>query len=163
MDLLQHPVVIGILSALGGAFIAWLFFLFDKMKLSRELKKMRGSLADQMEITAEGNKSLKERLNKLNEENQNLRVSIQSWQQKPDRKELRMLYVYDKAAAKLIEEAPGFGPLWLKAVKEAEQEISKSEKGLFAFTKNLLGLKGTQKLKAYEEIEEGEVEEEGEK
>jgi hypothetical protein len=60
-----------------------------------------------------------------------------------------MLYVYDKAVAKLIEEAPGFGPLWVKALRDAEEEFAKSERGILAFTKNLLGLRSSKNLNSY--------------
>jgi phosphate/sulfate permease len=156
MELLQNPVIIAILSALCGAFIAWFFFRIEKFKISREMKKLKEHLANQLEITAEGTKSWKDNIEKLKKENENLRVSIQSYQQKPDRKEIRMLYVYDKAISNLIENAPGFGPMWVKALKEAEVEMSKTESGLIAFTKNLLGLKAPQKLGAYKQYSDGD-------
>ncbi|MCK9224658.1 MAG: hypothetical protein M0R46_06175 [Candidatus Muirbacterium halophilum] len=149
MELLQNPIIIGILSALGGAFIAWFFFRIEKFKLSREMKKLKEHLGNQLEITAEGTKVWKDTIEKLKKENENLRVSIQSYQQKPERKEIRTLYLYDKAISILIEKAPGFGPMWVKALKEAEEEMAKTESGIIAFTKNLLGLKSSQKLHSY--------------
>lgn len=149
MELLQNPIISGILSALAGAFIAWFFFRIEKFRISVEMKKLKEHLANQLEITAEGTKAWKDNIEKLKKENENLRVSLQSYQQKPDRKEVRMLYVYDKAVSSLLENAPGFGPMWVKALKEAEEEMSKTETGFIAFTKNLLGLKAPQKLGAY--------------
>ncbi len=126
-----------------------------------ELVRLKEHLNNQMEITSEGTKSYKDQIDRLKQENENLRVTLHAYQQKPDRKEIRTLYVYDKAISSLLENAPGFGPMWVKSLREAEVEMEKTEKGLIAWTKNLLGLKGSQNLKAYkqEEVEEAETEE----
>lgn len=99
---------------------------------------MRRHLHDQMEITQEGSKKLKDELEALRAQNENLRVSIKSWQQKPDRKELRALQVYDHALRELLASAPGFASYWENAVREAEATAEAMDRGLMASARRLL-------------------------
>ena len=45
---------------------------------------------------------------------------------------MRMLAVYDRAIRILNQNAPGFSPVWERAVKESEDEIVSSESGMSA-------------------------------
>ena len=68
--------------------------------------------------------------------------------QKPGRKELRQLHLYQMAVEILTEKAPGFAQSWLSALKEGEEEIKKTEKGVVPFIRRLLpgGSSGTSVL-----------------
>ena len=149
MELLNNPVIVGILASLSGAFIAFLLFQIEKIKYRKEIKELKKHLNNQMEITAEGTKTIREELEKMKKQNENLRISLRTLQQKPDRKEIRLLYIYDKALSKLIENAPGFGPMWVKSVKEAEEDYTEVESGFIAFTKKMLGISSSEKLNMY--------------
>ena len=59
-------------------------------------------------------------------------MAVKEWQQKPGRAEMRMLAVYDRAIRILNQNAPGFSPVWEKAVKEAEEEIVAADSGMSA-------------------------------
>ncbi|PLX17674.1 MAG: hypothetical protein C0601_06495 [Candidatus Muiribacterium halophilum] len=101
----------------------------------------------------------------MKKQNENLRISLKTLQQKPDKKEIRLLYIYDKALTKLIENAPGFSAMWVKSVKEAEDEYTEVENGFIAFTKKMLGISSSEKLNMYKMSSEDAtiVEEEEEK
>ncbi len=165
MELLNNPVIVGILASLSGAFIAFVLFQIEKIKYRKEIKDLKKHLNNQMEITAEGTKTIKEDLEKMKKQNENLRISLKTLQQKPDKKEIRLLYIYDKALTKLIENAPGFSAMWVKSVKEAEDEYTEVENGFIAFTKKMLGISSSEKLNMYKMSSEDAtiVEEEEEK
>ena len=58
--------------------------------------------------------------------------------QKPGRRELRQLHLYQRAVEILTEKAPGFAQSWLSALKEGEEEMRKTEKGVVPFIRRLL-------------------------
>lgn len=124
----------GLLVALYALLVGWR----RRRRVSEELERMRRHLHDQMEITQEGSKKLKDELEALRAQNENLRVSIKSWQQKPDRKELRALQVYDHALRELLASAPGFASYWENAVREAEATAEAMDRGLMASARRLL-------------------------
>ncbi|PLX17675.1 MAG: hypothetical protein C0601_06500 [Candidatus Muiribacterium halophilum] len=62
MELLNNTVIVGILASLSGAFIAFVLFQIEKIKYRKEIKDLKKHLNNQMEITAEGTKTIKEDL-----------------------------------------------------------------------------------------------------
>ncbi|MBV9658329.1 MAG: hypothetical protein JO295_09495 [Verrucomicrobia bacterium] len=134
----HHIVLGGIIGLAVGLFftaLTWYLNLAKRRELSREVNKLREHLHTQMEITAKGSQSLKQEAELLRQQNENLRVTIKEWQAKPGRNEMRMLLIYDKAVRILNQTAPGFSPVWEKAVREAEDEIVASESGVTALIK----------------------------
>ena len=73
---------------------------------------------------------MREELDTLKSQNENLRVAVKEWQTKPGRNEMRMLAVYDRAIRILNQNAPGFSPVWERAVKESEEELAASDTGV---------------------------------
>lgn len=124
----------GLLVALYTLLAGWR----RRRQVTEELERLRRHLHDQMEITQEGSRKLKEELATLRDQNENLRVSIKSWQQKPDRKELRALHVYDHALRDLLSSAPGFASYWENALREAEAAAEATDRGLMASARRLL-------------------------
>ena len=51
-------------------------------------------------------------LDSLKQQNENLRMTINTLEQKPGRAEIRTLHVYDKAINLMQKRAPGFAPVW---------------------------------------------------
>lgn len=125
-------------AGLALAFLLWVYAWWQQRGKRRELKKLKEHLNTQMEITAEGANKLKVELSELQQQNENLRVSVRAWQQKPGREEARMLQVYDRAVHKLLANTPGFSMAWEAALKEAESEVQDADKGLIAFAKRLV-------------------------
>ena len=75
-----------------------------------------------------------EYIKKLNE---NLRITVHTLSQKPGRKEIKQLHLYQKAIDLMMQRTPGFAPAWQNTLKEAEEEIRKTEQGLIPFLKRL--------------------------
>jgi hypothetical protein len=134
LTFLGYGVLIGLGVALWVGIAAW----NRRRNLEAELRRLRQHLQDQMEITHEGAQQRKLDLERLRLENENLRITLKTWQQKPDRRELRMLQVYDHALHQLLSSAPGFSPHWESALNQAEQHVAQIDSGLIAFARRLV-------------------------
>ena len=132
----------------SGLLLALIVFMIMEIKL-RSVKstakadndKLKSMLTDRMEIESEGITRLKSENEKLKKENENLRISIQTYAQKPGRKELQRLQVYQTAVDRLIINSPGFGAAWQAALKDSEIEFEKTYIGVQPFTKKLMPMK----------------------
>ncbi len=133
----NNPFLLGLAIGLLVTLVVWLKGLLSARKLKGELKKLRESLFTKMEIDAKGHKTREEEFEKIRRENENLRVTVKSLQQKPGRHEIRQLHVYDKAIHSMFARAPGFAATWEIVLKEAEEEIQKTETGLSAFVRKV--------------------------
>jgi len=134
LTFLGYGVLIGLALALWVGVSAWL----RRRSLEAEVDRLRRHLHDHMEITQAGVSERKAELERLRLENENLRVSLKTWQQKPDRHELRMLQVYDHAIHQLLANAPGFSPHWEKALGEGERAVAQIDTGIVAFARRLV-------------------------
>lgn len=130
MELLQHPFVIGLGVGLIVAVVFWISGLMNRRGLNKELKTLREHLQRQMEINQKGSDAQKKELEELRTQNENLRVSNATLKQKPGRAEIQTLTIYDKALHIMNGRAPGFGPAWEGAVKEAEAEVAQADSGI---------------------------------
>ncbi|MGB6219582.1 hypothetical protein [Haloferula sp.] len=137
LEYIKEPFVWGLLIGLGLAFFTWKSGLSNKIRLSRdvrrlesELRELQGHLNTQLKINSQGNQTLQDELDELRRQNENLRVSFAAVQTKPGRAEIRQFQVTDNAVRLMREQAPGFAPAWEKAVRQAEQEVEASESGL---------------------------------
>ena len=133
---LGYGVLIGLAFAAWVAFNGW----SRRRALDAELRKLRAHLQVHMEITHEGSTQLRDEAEQLRQQNENLRISLKAWQQKPDRRELRTLEIYDRAVRQLQANTPGFAVHWEAAMREAEQALSQMDRGLLAFARRLFVL-----------------------
>jgi hypothetical protein len=129
-----YGALLGLAVACWVAFSAWR----KRRDLALEVSRLRRHLHDQMEISHEGAEQRKHELERLRKENENLRIAVKSWQQKPDRRELRQLQVYDRAVREISASAPGFSAHWENALKDAELEVEQMDRGLLAFARRLV-------------------------
>lgn len=129
-DILTHPFSIGLAIGLVAVVVVWFNGVFSRRGLARELKALREHLQRQMEITQKGNETQKKEIEELRRLNENLRVTNATLKSKPGRPEMETLVVYDKALHIMNGRAPGFGPAWENAVKEAEAEVAKTDSGI---------------------------------
>ncbi|MBN1326396.1 MAG: hypothetical protein JW996_00425 [Candidatus Cloacimonetes bacterium] len=135
---LLQPFFIGLYIGLLLAIILFIKSLLDKAKLKKEIKKLKQHLQSKLEIESESTERKRLDLEKIKEINENLRITVQNLKQKPGRRELRQLYLYQQALELMIERAPGFAQAWQVALKESEEELLKSEKGLLPFLRKLI-------------------------
>jgi len=129
-------VIIGI--AFGGL-LSYLKSLLTIRKHKKELKEYKDHLDRQMKITNAGSSNLVTELEKMKKENENLRISIHTLNQKPGRAELRLLNIYDAALRKMMSQAPGFSTAWENSLQEAEREYEASEIGLKSIVSKVFG------------------------
>jgi len=133
----QHHFLFGLFIGLLIAIGIWIKGLVKARKLSKETAKLKESLYTKMQIDTKGHMTRENELEQLRKENENLRVSLKSLQQKPGRAEVRQLHVYDKALHSMLAKAPGFAPTWEMVLKEAEEEIRLTETGFSAFMRKV--------------------------
>jgi len=129
-----YGVLLGLAVACVVAFSAWQ----RRRGIEQELRRLHSHLHDHMAITQEGSKQVKTELEQLRLENENLRVTLQAWKQKPDRRELHMLLVYDDAMRRVVSTVPGFSAYWEKALSESEDALARADRGLVAFARRIL-------------------------
>ena len=129
---IHHPFTWGLIVGLILVVLTWISGLAKSREARREVKRLREHLHTQMDITSRGNTAMRSELDTLKSQNENLRVAVKEWQTKPGRNEMRTLAVYDRAIRILNQNAPGFSPVWERAVKESEDEIVSSESGMSA-------------------------------
>ncbi len=108
-----------------------------------QVSKLKGMLTDRMDLESDGLSRLKEEINELKTQNENLRISLRTYSQKPGRKEMARLQVYQQAADRLTINAPGFGGAWQAALKDSETEFEKSFYGVQPFVKKVIPLKNS--------------------
>ena len=103
-----------------------------------ESEKYKKMLTDRMELENEGIAKLKAENEELKRLNENLRVSLVTVSQKPGRKEMQKLQIYQKAVDRLTLNSPGFAPVWQAAIKESEDEFAKTFSGFMPFIKKVI-------------------------
>ena len=132
----------------AGLIIALIIYIVMAVKLKgaksaaeKENARLRQMLSDRMELESEGVARLKKENEELRKNNENLRISMQTYAQKPGQKELQRLTVYQTAVDRLIINSPGFGAAWQAALKESEDEFEKTYTGVQAFIRKMIPLK----------------------
>ena len=118
----------------GGLAVAIIIFIVMSIRMralkascDKESARLRQMLTDRMELESEGLTKLKKENEELKKANENLRISIQTYAQKPGRKELQRLTVYQTAVDRLILNSPGFGAAWQAALARPSSRRPMSE------------------------------------
>ncbi len=132
-----HPFLLGLAVGLVAVLFVWVRGLLRCRALNREMARLKESLYTKMQIDAKGHMTRESELEQLKKANENLRITVQSLQNKPGRAEIRQLHGYDKAIHSMLAKAPGFAPTWEMALKEAEDEIARTETGVAAFMRKV--------------------------
>lgn len=141
LEILQKPLVIGLLIGLILACVVWLRSVAkfntakkahekESQELHSKVARLEMHIRTQMELNADGNNAVKGEVEDLKKQNENLRVTNNSLSTKPGRAELRQLHLYEKALSVMHVRAPGFSVAWSEAIKDAEVELEKEESGL---------------------------------
>ena len=102
----------------------------DIRRLETEIKDLQSHLNTQLKINASGNEVVQAELESLRKQNETLRVNNSALQQKPGRAEQRLLQIHESAVRMMREQAPGFAPVWEKALRQAEQDLDAADSGL---------------------------------
>ncbi len=113
----------------------------EMLAVKQESERLKRMLTDRMDLESEGLSKLKEQNEDLKKQNENLRISLSTYSQKPGRKEVARLHVYQLAVDRLTINSPGFGAAWQAALKESEDEFQKTYVGVQPFIKRLIPIK----------------------
>ncbi len=113
----------------------------ELLAVSKETERLKRMLTDRMDLESEGLSKLKEQNEELKKQNENLRISLNTYSQKPGRKEVARLHVYQLAVDRLTINSPGFGAAWQAALKESENEFQRTYVGVQPFIKRLIPIK----------------------
>lgn len=135
---LLKPLAIGLYI---GIFIAIIVFIREKIvqhRLKKEIEKLKAHIQTKLEIEAESNERRKKEIEELKKQNENLRIMLQNYIEKPGRKVLRQLHLYQKAIEILTVKAPGFAQSWQSALEEAGREMRLMESGIIPFIKKII-------------------------
>ena len=104
--------------------------LVAHMKTKRELRRLKGHLSDKLEIEAEKMSEMKDKIDELKVENENLRMKVNTGRVQSDEQELeRELEIYARAEKGMVVNAPGFAQAWEKAKEAALTELEAEEAG----------------------------------
>ena len=143
--ILGEPFVWGVLLGLLICVFVWkteytkrAHIKKENKRIEGELDELKGHLGTQLKINAKGNETLSQQVDELKEQNENLRINISSLQQKPEKTELKHLYITETAVRMMREQAPGFATAWEKTLREAELEYEKAEGGFSKLVKKVL-------------------------
>ena len=146
MELSYLGILLIIVAAAVGYFISYIRAGFSIRRHKKELEEYKEHLERQMRLTSEGSRNLEQELSSLKNDNENLRISVQTLGQKPGRAEIRLLNIYDGALRKMMLKAPGFSSAWEVSLQEAEREYEENEKGLKSIIKKVFGPSLTQHI-----------------
>lgn len=138
VDYLLRPFFIGLYIGIIGCIFLYIQGKVRARTLKKEIDRLKQHIQIKLDIEAEENERKKHVIDDLKTQSENLRITLQEYMQKPGRKEIRQLHLYQRAVEILTEKAPGFAQSWLSALKEGEEEIRKTEKGVVPFIRRLL-------------------------
>ena len=133
-----RPFFIGLYIGLFFCLVIFIREKFHARRLKKEIEKLKKHIQTKLEIEAESNEKRKNEIDELKKQNENLRISLQSCSEKPGRKEIKQLHLYQKAVEILTEKAPGFAQSWQSAMKDGEEDVRKINLGNIPFIKRLL-------------------------
>lgn len=112
-----------------------------ELQYEKEILKLKNILTDRMDIESEGVNKLKKDLEQIKKENENLRITVSTYSQKPGRREIARLHVYQLAADRLTLNSPGFGAAWQASLKESEEEFEKTFRGINPFLRKIIPIR----------------------
>lgn len=142
---LQEHFTWGLLLGLLIAGFLWKSGFTARRNVTRELKRVESEMKNlqshlntQLKINASGHELLQTEMESLRKQNETLRVNNAALLQKPGRAEQRVLQIQEIAIRSMREQAPGFAPVWEKALRQGEAEVDASESGLVKLVRRVI-------------------------
>jgi len=154
-----NPFAKGLALGILFCVIIYIRGFLRRRELSLEVSRLRNHLHTKLEIDSTENERRKNEIDTLKQERDNLRITVQSLNQKPGRKEIRQYYIYQTALDMMFEKAPGFAPAWQITLKEAERVFDDSEKGVVPLLKRLMPTNPSKQAEQYEKLSRISLEE----
>ena len=146
-EFLKNPFAWGLAIGLALTFFTWKSAMAAKRNIKKENKRIQGEMREleghlntQLKINASGNSTIQDKVDKLQEQNENLRVNVAALENKPGRSELRALHTMETAVRLMREQAPGFASAWEVALRQAESEYDEATGGLRKLVRKVIAL-----------------------
>jgi len=124
-EILVQPFYLGLELGLFCAAIS----LWRLMVVKWDLRRFKQHLSDRIELEADSVKKAKGELETLRRENEQLRIRVQSFNERADWKAPRDLEVYARAEKRMLMTVPGFAPAWENAKSDAIAELQSEDTG----------------------------------
>ena len=128
MDFFNHPLnMLGIGFGLGMVLliISW----WGHWGTKREFRRYKMMLSDKLELETRHHQELQKERDRLQSENENLKVLVSKLNERTDNKLSRDLEIYARAERQMKINAPGFAGAWEMAKDAANHQLQDEEKG----------------------------------
>jgi len=164
VNIISQPFTWGLAVGLFLVVMTWRLMRKDitalrseNSRISKENQELQSHLNTQLKINSKGNEQLQSQLDELREQNENLRVNLNTVGQKAGRAEMKQLHMMETAVTVMREQAPGFAPAWERAMRDAENTHEAAEGGLKKLMRKVMpGGKTVPALESRDETAEAE-------
>lgn len=141
LSFLKNPISIAALSGLGVGLLLSLFILIKTRIYRRELddeiadarydyRRLEEQMNAQMRISAKAQDELQARIDEQQQRIHHLQTSLETLSQKPGKKELRQLQLYERTLELMEQRSPNAMLSWENAQTEALEQMAAIDKGL---------------------------------
>ncbi len=108
-----------------------------KKELNEKVDSYKNMMTQKIELDSNTVNRLQDEIKKLKQENENFRISINNFVNKPGRRELLKFEAYQNAVENLCITNPGFAASWHTTVKEIEEKQKEIFIGKIPFIKKI--------------------------
>jgi hypothetical protein len=129
MDFLNNHFYWGLGIGIGIGLIAIIFGILRLWETKGEVKRLRRHLADKLELEADATSRLRQDLQELKQQNENLRIKVANLNQFPDKRLQRELEIFARAERFMVSSSPGFPAVWEEAKRSAIGDLEQEENG----------------------------------
>ena len=129
MDFLDNHFYWGLGIGVGLGLIVIVYGLLRLLETKGEVKRLRRHLADKLELEADATSRLRQDLQELKQQNENLRIKVANLNQFPEKRLQRELEIYARAERFMVSTSPGFPSVWEDAKRNAVGDLEQEESG----------------------------------
>lgn len=129
MEFLNNYFYWGLAIGVGLGLIAIILGIMRLWEIKAEVKRLKRHLADKLELEADATSRLRQDLQDLKQQNENLRIKVANLNQFPDKRLQRELEIYARAERFMVSNSPGFPAVWEDAKRSAIGDLEQEETG----------------------------------
>jgi cell division protein FtsB len=129
MDFLNNHFYLGLGIGVVLGLIGIGFAVMRLWDTKGEVRRLKRHLADKLELEAEATNRLRQDLQELKQQNENLRIKVANLNQYPERRLQRELEIYARAERFMVTSSPGFPAVWEEAKRNAVVGLEQEETG----------------------------------
>ena len=129
MDFLQHHFILGLGIGVVLGLTGIIVVLMRLFATKGEVKRLRRHLAEKLELEADATNRLRQDLQELKQQNENLRIKVANVNQYPEKRLQRELEIYARAEKLMVSSSPGFPAVWEQAKRSALNGLEEEEAG----------------------------------